>query len=118
MKKVNDEIVSSATLGKARITPQKVRLVLDMVRGKQVDMALQVLRNSPKKAARMVEKLLRSAIANAEEQAQVDLDNLWVSEAWANMAKASRVMLYRARGKADILRKRNSCITIKLGERA
>lgn len=110
--------VAKATLRSARVSPQKARLVIDLIRGKQVEPALQILKYSPKKVARFAEKLLQSAIANAREKAGVDVDNLWVTGAQVDAGKSLKRIMPRAQGRADAIVKRTSHITIFVGERS
>ena len=108
--------VSLATLSNTRISPRKARLVVDMVRGLQVEDALDVLRCSTKKAAPLLEKLLLSAVANASDRAGVDVDELYVKRAWVNEAKTLKRWMPRAHGRATPIRKRSSTITVVLDE--
>ncbi len=109
--------VARATIKSARISPRKARLALEMITGRQVELALNLLEHSPRRASKVVSKLLRSAVANAKEGASVDVDNLWVTGGWVNMAKPLKRWLPRAHGRATPLRKRSAHITILLGER-
>ena len=109
--------VARATLRNGRIAPRKVRLVLDQIRGLPVDPALQILRHSPKKGARIVLKVLQSAVANAREQSDSDVDSLWVGGAWADMGRTLHRYMPRAHGRATGIRKRSSHITICLTEK-
>ena len=109
---------ASATLRHARMSAQKARLVINLVRGKQVEPALQILQYSPKKGSALVEKLLRSAIANARERAGLDVDKLWVTGGWVNEGPTMKRFMPRARGSADQIRKRSSHITVVVGEKA
>lgn len=105
-----------AILKNARIAPRKARLVVDMVRGKPVSSAMDLLRLTNRKAAPMVSKLIKSAIANATAKATVDVDRLIVSEVFVGDAETLKRFLPRAQGRATPLRKRSSHITIKLRE--
>ena len=109
---------ASATLRHARMSAQKARLVINLVRGKQVEPALQILQYSPKKGAALLEKLLRSAIANARERAGLDVDKLWVTGGWVNEGPTMKRFMPRARGSADQIRKRSAHITVVVGEKA
>lgn len=106
----------AATLRYARISPQKCRLVADLVRGKTVDEALRTLTFSPKKAARIVQKVLESAIANAEHNHGADIDELKVSTIEVNAAPTYRRYRPRAKGRAGPILKRMSHITIRVGD--
>ncbi len=107
---------ASATLRHVRISPQKARLVVNLVKGKQVEQALQILRFSSKKGAALVEKLLRSAIVNARETTGADVDKLWVTQGWANSGRTIKRFMPRARGSANQILKKSSHITIVVGE--
>lgn len=109
------ESVASATLRHVRIPPQKVRLVLDLVKGKQLEPALNAVQFHPTKGGRLVYKLLRSAMANAQEKGGVDVDQLWVTGGHVDMGKTMRRFLPRAQGRATPIRKRSSHITVQLG---
>lgn len=113
--KKQSESVASATLRHVRIPPQKVRLVLDLVKGKQLEPALNAVQFHPTKGGRLVYKLLRSAMANAQEKGGVDVDQLWVTGGHVDMGKTMRRFLPRAQGRATPIRKRSSHITIQLG---
>ena len=114
-KKKKSESVASATLRHVRIPPQKVRLVLDLVKGKQLESALNAVQFHPTKGGRIVYKLLRSAMANAQEKGDVDVDQLWVTGGHVDMGKTLRRFLPRAQGRATPIRKRSSHITVQLG---
>ena len=107
----------SARLKFARISPQKCRLVADQVRGMPVDRALQVLAFSPKKAARMVKKVLESAIANAEHNEGADIDELKVAKIYVDEGPTMKRIQARAKGRANRILKRTSHITVAVGEK-
>lgn len=111
------ESVAKATIKHVRIAPQKARLVLNMIKGKQVEPALQILRFSPKKGAFILAKLLKSALSNAKEKGGVDVDRLWVTGGWVEMGRTIKRQMPRARGTAFPIWKRSSHITVLLGER-
>jgi large subunit ribosomal protein L22 len=99
-----------------RISPRKARLVVDAIRGKNVNEALRIVTMSSKKAARTVRKTLESAIANAEDGYDVDVDSLRVVRATVDMGKALRRLRPRAFGRADIIRRPTSHVTIVVGD--
>ncbi|HDP88350.1 MAG TPA: 50S ribosomal protein L22 [Thioalkalivibrio sp.] len=107
----------SARLKFARISPQKCRLVADQVRGMPVDRALQVLAFSPKKAARIVKKVLESAIANAEHNEGADIDELKVARIYVDEGPTMKRIQARAKGRANRILKRTSHITVAVGEK-
>ncbi|HXG21171.1 MAG TPA: 50S ribosomal protein L22 [Methylomirabilota bacterium] len=100
-----------------RISPQKARLVADLIRGKQVDEALLILRFTQKKAARILAKTLRSAIANATDTQSVDPDALYVKRTFVDGGATIRRFTPRAHGRATPIRKRTSHFTIVVDER-
>ncbi len=100
----------------ARISAQKARLVADMIRGKKVEDALDILTFSNKKAADLVKKVLQSAIANAEHNDGMDIDDLKVSGAYVNEGETLKRIRPRAKGRADRILKRSCHITIKVAE--
>ena len=106
----------SATLKQAHISPQKARLVADQVRGMPVERALNILMFSPKKAAGMVRKVLESAIANAEHNEGADIDELKVSAIYVNEARTLKRFRARAKGRGTRILKRNSHITVTVGD--
>ena len=107
-----------ASLNYLRMSPQKVRLVVDLIRGRAVEEALNILTFSPKAAARPLGKLLKSAVANADQKGGFDLDKLVVKTATVDEGPTWRRWLPRAQGRATRIRKRTSHVTIVLGERA
>lgn len=106
----------AATLKYARISPQKCRLMADAIRGKSVDEALRTLAFTPRKSARIVKKVLESAIANAEHNHGADIDELKVATVEVNEAPSFRRYRPRAKGRAGRIIKRNSHITIAVGD--
>lgn len=107
---------SRAILRYARVTPRKARRVIDLIRGKRAGEALVNLRFMPYRAARQVEKLLRSAMANAEQKQVRDAESMVISKAVVDAGPSMKRMEPRAQGRANIIRKRTSHITIHLKE--
>ncbi|WPC75230.1 50S ribosomal protein L22 [Vibrio porteresiae] len=101
----------------ARISPQKARLVADLIRGKKVDQALEVLTFSNKKAAELVKKVLESAIANAEHNEGADIDDLRVAKIFVDEGPVMKRIMPRAKGRADRILKRSSHITVVVADR-
>ncbi len=106
----------AATLRFARISPQKCRLVADVIRGKSVDDALRTLSFMPKKGAGILKKVLESAIANAEHNHAADIDELKVSTIEVNEAPTFGRYRARAKGRGSRIIKRNSHITIRVAD--
>ncbi len=107
-----------AKLKHARIAPRKARLVADMIRGKNVNEAMNLLSFTRKKAAGTFQKLLKSAIANAEENHKVmDVDDLFVKKVTVDEGATWRRQMPRARGLATSIKKRTSHITLVLDEK-
>jgi large subunit ribosomal protein L22 len=106
-----------ATMRYVSSSAQKVRLVLDMVRNRSANDALNLLRYTPKEAARIVHKLLTSAVSNAEENFGVSRDNLFVYQIFADEAPTRKWRRFGARGRFKPLLRRNSHITVILRER-
>jgi len=105
-------MASRAVLRNARISPQKMRLVVDLVRGHAVGRALDVLQFQNKKGAGLLRKLLESAIANAEHNEGADVDELRVSVAYVDEGPVMKRMSPRARGRGNRITKRTSHITV------
>ncbi|RZU47335.1 LSU ribosomal protein L22P [Fluviicoccus keumensis] len=105
-----------AKLRGAPISAQKARLVADLVRGKPVDQALNILAFSNKKAAAIVKKVLESAIANAEHNNGADVDELKVSTIFVDEGISLKRIMPRAKGRADRITKRTCHITVKVAE--
>ncbi len=103
---------AKAVLRGFRMSPQKVRLVADVVRGKRVDQALAILRNMPQKAAHEVYQTVASAAANAENNFQMDRDGLVIKTIMVDEGPAMKRFLPRARGRVNTIRKRSRHITV------
>lgn len=99
------------------ISPRKVRRVADLVRGKKAAEALAILRFTPKRAALLVAKVIRSALANAEHNYDLDPDNLYIKQICVDQGPVYKRYQPRARGRADLRRRRTSHITVVVGER-
>jgi large subunit ribosomal protein L22 len=106
----------NAKLKNARISAQKVRLVADQVRGKEVEKALNILEFSPKKAAGIVKKVLLSAVANAEHNEGADIDELKVSAISVDEGPSMKRWRPRAKGRADRILKRSSHINVTVSD--
>lgn len=100
-----------------RIAPRKASLVLDLIRGKVAGEAIAILKHTPKAASPIIEKVLNSAIANAEHNFNMDINNLVVSEAYANQGPTMKRFRPRAMGRASRINKRTSHITVVLTEK-
>ena len=101
-----------AILRFVRVAPRKARPVIDMIRGQQVPMALAMLKHTPRHAARVVEKLLRSAVANAELKELGDSESMVVSRAFVNGGPTYKRVRARSMGRANAIQKRTSHITV------
>ena len=99
-----------------RISPRKVRLVVDLVRGKKVEDAINILNFTQKRAAKTVYKLLKSAVANAETKGDIDVDNLFVKLIFVGQGPTLKRFMPRAMGRATPILKRTSHITVVLDE--
>jgi len=106
----------TSTLRYARISPQKTRLIIDMIRGSEVLQAMKLVQFLPQKAAKIVRKILDSAVANAENNFGLDIDDLKVSKAFVNEAPTLKRFRARARGRGTRILKRNSHITIEISD--
>ncbi|SMO79692.1 50S ribosomal protein L22 [Melghirimyces algeriensis] len=100
-----------------RIAPRKARLVIDLIRGKSVGEALSILRFTPRAASPIIEKVLRSAIANAEHNQQLDPENLVVEKATVDEGPTMKRFRPRAMGRASRINKRTSHITVVVSEK-
>ena len=100
-----------------RIAPRKVRLVVDLIRGKQVGEAIAILKHTPKAASPVVEKVLKSAIANAEHNYDLDVNNLVISKVFVDEGATLKRFRPRAQGRASAINKRTSHITVVVAEK-
>ena len=108
---------AKASLRHARISPRKVQIVLDLIRNKPTKLALAILKHTPKAACEPVEKLLKSAIANAENNFGLEKANLVVSETFANEGPTMKRFRPRAKGSASPINKRTTHVTVVVSEK-
>ena len=101
-----------------RISPQKVRMLADAIKGKPVDKAMDMLRFMPQKSAGIVEKVIRSAVANADQEPDVDIDTLIVGNLLVDCGPTLKRFKARARGRGTRILKRTSHVTVVLTEAA
>lgn len=106
-----------ATAKTLRIQPRKARLVLDLIRGKDVDEAVAILNYTPNKGGKMVGDVLKSAIANAVNNYGLDEDDLYVKECYADEGLTMKRWMPRAKGQASPIHKRTSHITVVVAEK-
>ena len=99
-----------------RITPRKARLIADLIRGKKVGEAYAILKNTDKKASEIIEKVLMSAVANADHNLNLDVNTLFVKEAFVNEGTTLKRFRPRAKGSASSIMKRTSHITVVVAE--
>jgi large subunit ribosomal protein L22 len=99
-----------------RISPQKARLIADLVRGKDVATAINTLRFMPKKGARVLRKVIESALANAGQNEAIDVDTLYVKKIFIDGGPMLKRIMPRAQGRANRILKRSSNITVVLDE--
>ncbi|MRI81031.1 50S ribosomal protein L22 [Fundicoccus ignavus] len=115
---MTEQITSAKAVAKTvRIAPRKVRLVVDLIRGKQIGEAISILKFTPNGSAPVVEKVLMSAIANAEHNYDLDLENLYVSEVFVDEGPTMKRFRPRAKGSASQILKRTSHITVVVSEK-
>jgi len=106
-----------AYLKYARISPRKVQIVLDLIRGKDADMAMAIIKHTPKAASELLEKLLGSAMANAENNHNMDKGRLYVSECFVSPGPTLKRIRPQSKGRAFRVLKRTSHVTMVLKER-
>lgn len=99
-----------------RVSPQKARLVVDLIRGKKINNAIATLAFTRKAVSKIIDKVLKSAVANAENTKKIDVDTLFVKKAYVDQAPTMKRTNAKAMGRASIIRKRSSHITIVLDE--
>lgn len=107
---------AKAVVRDIRISPQKARLVADLIRGKDVETAINTLRFMPKKGARLIRKLVESALANAGQNEAIDVDTLYVKTIFVDGGPMLKRIRPRAQGRATRILKRSSHITVVLDE--
>ena len=108
---------ATATAKFVRLAPRKARVVIDLIRGKSVAEAFAILQFTPKAGSVIVEKVLRSAVANAENNFDMDVDKLYVAAAYVNQGPTLKRMHPRSRGQAFKILKRTSHITVAVDEK-
>ena len=108
---------SRAVAKYVRISPRKVRLVMDQVRGKRVADALNMLSFTPQKGGKILKKLIGSAVANAEQNSDVDVDKLFINKIYADEGPTMKRFRPRAMGRASRILKRSSHLTVILNEK-
>ena len=116
-RNANKDTRPSAKISYARVSVQKACFVLDAIRGKDVATALAIVTYNPRYASTVIEKLLKSAIANAENNNGMNVENLYIAECYANKGPTMKRVRARAQGRAYRIEKRMSHITIVLNER-
>ena len=114
---VVEEKKAVATLKYARISSRKVKIVADLIRGKNAEDALAIVKFTPKASSEIIEKLLKSAMANAENNHGMNVSKLYVAEIYANQGPTLKRIRPAAKGSAVRIRKRTSHITIVLREK-
>ena len=113
----NKDNRARATVKNVRISSRKVKIVIDLIRGKKAEDALAILEFTPKAASPVVKKLLESAIANAENNLSMDRGSLYVAEVYANPGPTLKRYVARSRGSASPMLRRTSHITIVLDQK-
>lgn len=112
-----EQMEAKAYLKYVRISPRKVKIVLDLIRGKDVATAMAILKNTPKSASEYLIKLLKSAVANAEHNFNMDASKLYVSECFVCPGPTLKRIMPRAQGRAFRIFKRTSHITLAVKEK-
>jgi len=109
-------VETRATAKFIRVSPRKVRPVVDLIRGKKFNEALAILKYTPKRATVPIMKLVKSAAANAEHNLQADKDELFITAIYVDQGPTLKRYKPRAQGRADLIRKRTSHITVVVGD--
>src|SRR5699024_9311470 len=108
---------AKAVAKSVRIAPRKVRLVIDLIRGKEVGEAIAILRHTQRGSSPVIEKVLNSAVANAEHNYEMEPDNLVISEAFVDEGVTLKRFRPRAQGRASQISKRTSHVTVVVSEK-
>ncbi|MGL5270704.1 MAG: 50S ribosomal protein L22 [Selenomonadaceae bacterium] len=108
---------SKAVAKYVRVAPRKVRVVMDLIRGKSIGEALAILKFTPKVGADVIEKVLKSAVANAEHNFDMNVDKLYVASAFVDQGPTLKRIHPRSRGQAFKILKRTSHVTVVVKER-
>src|SRR5690625_3048004 len=112
------EVMQAKAVAKAvRIAPRKARLVIDLIRGKSVVDAISILRHTLRAASLIIEQVINSAVANAEHNYDMDVESLYISEAYVDEGLTLKRFRPRAQGRASAINKRTSHITITVSEK-
>ena len=111
-------MIAKATLRYLRVSPRKVRLVADLIRGKNVEEALNILQFTDKVSAAPIAKLVKSAVANADQKSGVNIDKLYIESTWVDGGPVIKRFMPRAMGRATPILKRTSHVTVVLEQRA
>lgn len=107
---------AKASIRYLRCSPQKTRLVIDLIRGKKVDQAISILNFNTKAVSREIVKLVKSAMANAENTKNLDVDKLFVKQAFVDGGPTMKRTHAKAMGRGALIRRRTSHVTVVLGE--
>lgn len=113
---IQDVVEATAKATYLRIAPRKVKIVLDLIRNKPTDEAMAILRHTPKAACEPLTKLLKSAIANAEENKNMDVTRLYIARCYVGQGATLKRMRPRAKGSSNRINKKTSHITLVLRE--
>lgn len=116
-RNANKDLRPKAKVSFARVSPTKAKIVLDTIKGKDAVSALGILAYTPRNGARIIEKLLKSAIANAENNSGMNVGELYIDEAFANKGPTMKRIRPRAQGRAYRIEKKTSHITIILNKK-